>query len=717
MIDNIQHNSKPCPIGKFSNQDDNVPVNKCTECPEGTSTSEVGQVSCDFCESGKYYSRDYSDRCLPCAKPVNNCLGGISCGKNFEGFLCTKCKENHYILVDQCIKCPDNAYGQYVVAIIFVVGVIVTVKRVTKETLTEDKAKFSTIIRKKKKARNIEKEKKKAKEENRQFTGEDYSESQASNPLYEAMLFQSSTKAATVSILAKHALSFSFTYPLFPLITVPEWLRALLSQILSLLAFDLSKIASSPECDWSFSTLSIFRMKLFGVPFGFCMTFLLWFSGGLATIQYKSKSEEAQKLARRSFKNQVWAVSSFLWITTFYGLTMFHTFSVWDCTDSKNMGRTLDADPIVSCGSEEHQSMNILAWGSMVIYSVFPLMIILISLISRGNEIPYWDDPQHCHNYNKEPCYNCEMCDHRVRYGWFYNKYHKSCFNWEYLVILQKVTIGCIALFFNENPNVSYPCLITLNSVFVILILKYRPYLTTNEYLFNIYWGREQAENVRDFKFCSKYGWGENNILDVLLLLAENMLCISALITEIVHQDLIAKKVTTALPTVVNTSTIVFNNNTAFVSPSTSTTDSLRTRLADNYPFEFSFIVIFETIGLILFLSAYIYFTKEFWVRCYMKIKNFKKPETNITTGFQLPMWEKKNSKDNYKLPNINKKGKAKGKNGDKSNRKKRNKKKSKDGSKNDFRLPTNTTKRGNGKRSKRGGKSMRGRSSRSGRV
>ena len=46
-------------------------------------------------------------------------------------------------------------------------------------------------------------------------------------------------------------------------------------------------------------------------------------------------------------------------------------------------------------------------------------------------------------------------------------------------------------------------------------------------------------------------------------------------------------------------------------------------------------------------------------------------------------------------------------------------KKKSKDGSKNDFRLPTNTTKRGNGKRSKRGGKSMRGRSSahRPGRV
>ena len=160
MIDNIQHNSKPCPIGKFSNQDDNVPVDKCTECPEGTSTSEVGQVSCEFCPSGKYYSRDYQDRCLPCAKPVNNCLGGISCGKNFEGFLCTKCKENHYTLVDQCVKCPDNSYGQYIVAIIFVVGVIVTVKRVTKETLTEDKAKFSTIIRKKKKARSIEKEKK-----------------------------------------------------------------------------------------------------------------------------------------------------------------------------------------------------------------------------------------------------------------------------------------------------------------------------------------------------------------------------------------------------------------------------------------------------------------------------------------------------------------------------------------------------------------------------
>ena len=90
MIDNIQHNSKPCPIGKFSNQDDNLPVNKCTESPEGTSTSEVGQVSCDFCESGKYYSRDYLDRCLPCAKPVNNCLGGMSCGKNFEGFLSEK---------------------------------------------------------------------------------------------------------------------------------------------------------------------------------------------------------------------------------------------------------------------------------------------------------------------------------------------------------------------------------------------------------------------------------------------------------------------------------------------------------------------------------------------------------------------------------------------------------------------------------------------------
>eukprot|EP00942_MAST-04A_sp_MAST-4A-sp1_P002267 g2267.t1 len=222
------------------------------------------------------------------------------------------------------------------------------------------------------------------------------------------------------------------------------------------------------------------------------------------------------------------------------------------------------------------------------------------------------------------------------------------------------------------------------------------------------------------------------------------MICISALITETIHQDLIAKTVTTALPTVVNTSTNVLYNNTAFVNPSTSTTDSLRTRLADNYPFEFSFIVIFETIGLILFSLGYIYFTKESWVKCCMKIKNFIESDNKLTvasqemkkrTDFQLPTWEKKNSKDNYKLPTLNKKGKAKTKNnGDKSNRKKRSKKKSKDGSKNDFRLPTNTTKkdngkrgngkrsngkRSNGKRSKRGGKSMRGRSSahRPGRV
>merc|ERR1711871_823178 len=65
--------------------------------------------------------------------------------------------------------------------------------------------------------------------------------------------------------------------------------------------------------------------------------------------------------------------------------------------------------------------------------------------------------------------------------GWFYSKYHDKCFNYEFVVILQKIC-------------------------------------------------RFGRTNVQRNSKCSKEGCGVNNSLDILLLVGETCICISSLI-------------------------------------------------------------------------------------------------------------------------------------------------------------------------------------------
>ena len=237
---------------------------------------------------------------------------------------------------------------------------------------------------------------------------------------------------------------------------------------------------------------------------------------------------------------------------------------------------------------------------------------------------------RNCAFYDGRACYDCEYCDNRQRYGWFYsNKYHDKCFNYEFVVILQKICISGVTLFFTTRKGVSLPMLIALNVLFIGITAYFQPYLTDDEFLKIIRVGREQANVQRNDK-CSKQRFGINNSLDILLLVGETCICISSLIAYSVESKMRSEAEENTPSLAVTTNANATLNGTASL---VQQQEPLAKHIAKHYPVANATIAIFDILGLIIFLSGFLYFLKEIFVYVCGRVcvdKNKKKKRSQI---------------------------------------------------------------------------------------
>ena len=150
--------------------------------------------------------------------------------------------------------------------------------------------------------------------------------------------------------------------------------------------------------------------------------------------------------------------------------------------------------------------------------------------------------------------------------------------------------------------------LIGLNIIFIGITAYYRPYLTDAEFLRIKNLGHEKA-NIQRTKKCSKEGFGVNNCLDLLFLIGETCLCISSLIAynleltmqSEMQEDLLLLASTNNTNTTLNgtTSVLIFQQQ-----------EALAAHIARKYPKESEIIAIFDSVGLIVFFSGFLYLFK-----------------------------------------------------------------------------------------------------------
>ena len=148
-----------------------------------------------------------------------------------------------------------------------------------------------------------------------------------------------------------------------------------------------------------------------------------------------------------------------------YCIVTSNIMITWDCeslgTDSDI--KVLAKDPNTECvgdGFNFHESSGpyngllLFSYISLLLYTLVPILLYMCLNRKSKCEMPVWEDPHACPNFNKElhtPCYNCKYCDKRQRYSWFYNKYHKSCYNFEFIVIVQKLSLSATSMFFSRK--------------------------------------------------------------------------------------------------------------------------------------------------------------------------------------------------------------------------------------------------------------------------
>eukprot|EP00942_MAST-04A_sp_MAST-4A-sp1_P000003 g3.t1 len=253
----------------------------------------------------------------------------------------------------------------------------------------------------------------------------------------------------------------------------------------------------------------------------------------------------------------------------------------------------------------------------------------------------YYEDTGHSmYKPIGKPCYDCEYCDNRQRYGWFYDKYHNKCVNYEYIVLLQKIAISMIVMFSDKQSNTSLTLLIILNIIFIFITAFFQPYLTDEEFEKVQRLGRAKA-NIKREKKCAKKAFGVNNNLDILLLTAVTSMLISALMTHNAKENLMEKGLySSALAVagntdygsmnITNTTLDVTNLHDAINSKDGETSNEATSQIlvkliAKHYPIENGFITFFEFIGLFLFLAGFMYFLKFLLVFACNKICTKKK--------------------------------------------------------------------------------------------
>eukprot|EP00943_MAST-04B_sp_MAST-4B-sp1_P000342 g342.t1 len=542
----------------------------CVDCAAGTSKFSAACVPCPTsgcCQPGTY---QLDGQCLACPQP-HYCLGNMACAGNREGVACMKCKARYFAVKDSCVPCPESTTGQWIIAI----GVVLVCLLLVNKMLDEPQGIFGDDEQER-----DAKTGKKSNEVTRQRNITSF-QNGVKKSVKRSML------QSGFSILAKHTLYFSFSFSLFPFINLSEEIRQLIQSFLSLFALDLSNFVSSPACEWDAATEVKYIIKMF-LP----VVFLLLFEGWYKVGKIYAKSNV------RKLRNKIVGVGMYLWVTNLYSVNVYQTLSAFDCFTSATNERTLDMDPEIVCYVDErHTIIIIFSSISLTFYTLIPMCCYWGK---RAKQMPSWVDPRNCTGFcDGKACYDCENCDYRQRYGWFYSKYHNKCFNYEFVVILQKICVSGITLFFTIRKNISLPMLIALNLLFVGITAYYQPYLTDDEFLRIKRLGRKQASVQRNK--CSKQGFGVNNNLDILLLVGETCICTASLITH--NLDLVMQR-----EVVTNNANVTLNGTASnFL---VQKQKLLAKRIAKNYPVGNAIITALDILGLLVFLSGFLYFLK-----------------------------------------------------------------------------------------------------------
>eukprot|EP00944_MAST-04C_sp_MAST-4C-sp1_P014895 g14895.t1 len=520
----------------------------CTACPKGRFTKILGQT-----------------KCFTCPRP-ETCAGDGKCVKPWNGKACTTCEKNYYFVdKNTCLKCPESDVGIWILVIILIPSVSFIVYIFMRDEYEKDETNDDISgnardqsRRKSRTATTLSKYGKARKNKNTR---------KGKAPV-----------SISASVFAKHSLNLSFMMPLLKLIYVPQEFRDLLKYFLSLVTIDLSGIVSSPECSWEIDVTGLYIIKIV-CPVIFFLSGTIWYmlvplyvkqknrlasnkseedmpitqadKEGLESLVTKSREVEEQQhnhKAIRAIQNRLFAVGSFLWLTTLYPLTAYQTLSALDCTNQGDSTYTLDLDPSIDCDLENttFRTLFILAVIFVPVYCLLSILLLVIKYVHACSclNLPTWTDVHNCKNYDGRPCGECYDCDQRQRFAWIFRRYKSDVFYWEYLIICHKLLLMMVSLFFTNNFSMALPFLIAINSIYIVLICYFQPYLTDDEYFLVYQIGRDAADKFIDRKRCSKRGCGANSMLDATLFLGELFILIAALI---VHQSSRVKETMEAL--------------------------------------------------------------------------------------------------------------------------------------------------------------------------
>jgi hypothetical protein len=300
----------------------------------------------------------------------------------------------------------------------------------------------------------------------------------------------------------------------------------------------------------------------------------------------------------------------------------------WDCSsnDVTNM-MVLDSNPEIQCKLSDKE------WGIMLFFSiVFAIFYCIATIIwllhkifppSRTNKgiligwgFPHWTDKHFCNDYIDKlgPCYQCEACDQRQRFAFLFEKYHSNYFYWELFAVLRKTAIAIPNLFLTTQLSMSLSIQCFINLCFIIALCRYQPFLTDAEYEYSHRHGRLAFLRQDDRKICSKKACGANTFLDVMLLIGEMALCISALIRELTYEDFFKNSQNS-------------NSSTVFV--------LIHEDVVEAYPSMEAVTSTFDWIGIVMFGIGFLFFFKEsfLWIgklcrkKCKKRIDITKKRE------------------------------------------------------------------------------------------
>ena len=108
-------------------------------------------------------------------------------------------------------------------------------------------------------------------------------------------------------------------------------------------------------------------------------------------------------------------------------------------------------------------------------------------------------------------------------------------------------------------------------------------------------------------------GCGVNNTLDILLLVGETCLCVSSLIAYSVESKMRseAEENTPSLAVTSNANATLNGTASSFL---VQQEEPLAKHIAKHYPVTNAIIAIFDILGLIIFLSGFLYFLKDIFI-------------------------------------------------------------------------------------------------------